>query len=120
MAQKKKIHKTKDGENVLRLEVAKVVLALLRLEVAEVVLAQRNLVENQYQQNSEVLCTFNLNKSCAYLWNVEPSMLMVLKAYNTKFDGVITFTGQNDSLLEIEGKGSLTLPINKQKWHVNL
>lgn len=52
---KKKIHKTKDGENVLR------------LEVAEVVLAQRNLVENQYQQNSKVLCTFNLNKSCAYL-----------------------------------------------------
>ena len=66
MAQKKKF-KTKDGENVLRLEVAKVVLALLRLEVAKVVLAQCNLVENQYQQNSEVLCTFNLNKSCAYL-----------------------------------------------------
>ena len=52
---KKLIHKTKDGENVLRLEVAKVVLALLRLEVAEVVLAQRNLVENQYLQNSKVL-----------------------------------------------------------------
>ena len=53
--------------------------------------------------------------------NVEPSNLVFLKTYNTKFDDVIiTFADQNDRLLEIEGKGSLTLPINKQKQHVDL
>ena len=46
---------------------------------------------------------------------------MFLKTYYTKFDDVIiTFADQNDRLLEIEGKGSLTLPINKQKQHVDL
>ena len=40
------------------------------LEEVEVVLVQRNLVDNQYQQKSEVLYTFMLNKSSAYLLNV--------------------------------------------------
>ena len=43
------------------------------LEVVEVVLIQCNLVENQYQQKSEVLYTVTLNKSYAYLLIVEPS-----------------------------------------------
>ena len=42
---------TKNGEN------------LPSLEVVEVVLVQLNLVDNQYQQKSEVLYTFTLNKS---------------------------------------------------------
>ena len=45
------------------------------LEVVEVVLVQCNLVDNQYQQKSEVLYTFTPNKSYAYLLNVEPSNL---------------------------------------------
>ena len=36
------------------------------LEVVEVVLVQCNLVDNQYQQTSEVLYTFMPNKSYAY------------------------------------------------------
>ena len=40
------------------------------LEVAEIVLVQCNLVDNQYQQKSEVLYTFTSNKSYAYLLNV--------------------------------------------------
>ena len=64
-----------------------------RLEVGEVVLAQCNLVDNQYQQKCKVLYTFTTSKSYAYLPNVEPSNLVFLKTYNTKFDEtVITFT----------------------------
>ena len=61
------IDKTKNGEKVLR------------LEVVEVVLVQCSLLNNQYQQNSEVLYTFTPNKSYAYLLNVEQSNLGFLK-----------------------------------------
>ena len=64
---KKLIDKTKNREKVPS------------LEVGEVVLVQCNLVDNQYQQKSEVLYTFTLNKFYAYLLNVEPSNLVFLK-----------------------------------------
>ena len=67
---KKLINKTKNGEKVPS------------LEVVEVVLVQCNLVDNQYQQKSEVLYTFMPNKSYAYLLNAEPSNLAFLKTYN--------------------------------------
>ena len=50
MVAKKLIDKTKNGEKVPS------------LEVVEVVLVQCNLVDNQYQQKSEVLYTFTPNK----------------------------------------------------------
>ena len=59
------------------------------LEVVELVLLQRNSVDNQYQEKSEVLYTFTPNKSYAYFLNVEPSNLVFLKTYNTKFDEII-------------------------------
>ena len=103
---KKLIDKTKNGENIPN------------LEVAEVVLVHCNLVDNQYQQKSEVLYTFTPNKSYAYLLNIQPSNLVFLKTYNTKFDEIIiTFTDQNVRPLEMEDKVNLTLLINKQKWH---
>ena len=81
---KKVIDKTKKGENVAS------------IEVVEVVLKQCGLVDNQYQQKSEVLNTFMHNKSYAYLLNVESSNLVSLKSYNAEFDGnVVTFTDQN-------------------------
>ena len=52
---KKLINKTQNGQNVPSLEVVKVVLV------------QCNLVDNQYQQKSEVLYKFIPNKSYAYL-----------------------------------------------------
>ena len=98
---KKLIDKTKNEENVPS------------LEVFEVVLVQCNLVDNQYQQNSEVLYTFTPNKSYAYLLNVEPSSLMFLITYNTNFgEIIITFADQNGRLLDIEDKVNLTLVIN--------
>ena len=85
------IVKTKNRENVPS------------LEVAEVVLVQCNLVDNQYQQKSDVLYTFTPNKSYAYLLNVEPSYLVFLKTYNTEFNEIIIiFTYQNGRPLEIE------------------
>ena len=55
---KKLIDKTKNGEKVPS------------LEVVEVILVQCNLVDNQYQQKSEVLYTFTPSTSYAYLLNV--------------------------------------------------
>ena len=80
------------------------------LEVVKVVLVQCNLADSQYQQKSEVLHTLTPNKSYAYLLNVEPSNLVLLKTYNTEFDEVmITFADQNGRPLEIEDKVNLTL-----------
>ena len=57
--------------------------------MVEVVLVQCNLVDNQYQQKSEVLYTFTFNKSYAYILNVKLSNLVFLKTYNTEFDKII-------------------------------
>ena len=43
------------------------------LEVVEVVLVQFNLVDDKYQQKSEVLYSSTPNNSCSYLLNAEPS-----------------------------------------------
>ena len=56
----------------------------------EAVLIQCNLADNQYQQKSEVLHILTPNKSYAYLLNVKPSNLVLLKTYNTQFDEVMT------------------------------
>ena len=83
-AQKELIDKTKNVEKVPS------------LEVVEVVLVQCNLVDNQYQQKSEVLCMFTPNKSYACLLNVEASNQVFLKTYNTEFDEIIiTLKDQN-------------------------
>ena len=75
---------------------------------------QFNLVGYQYQQKTEVLYTFTPNKSYVNFLNVEPSNLVFLKTYHAEFDEIIiTFTGQNGRLLEIENKANLALLINK-------
>ena len=61
------IKKTKDGENAQS------------VEVVEAFFVKRNLVDNQYQQKSKVLYTLTLNKSYAYLLNLEPSNLVFWK-----------------------------------------
>ena len=82
--------------------------------MVELVLVQCNLIDNQYQQKSEVLYTFTPNKSYTYLLNTEPINLVLLKTYNIEFDEiVITFTNQNGKLLGIKDKINLTLLVNK-------
>ena len=70
---KKIIDKTKNRENVQS------------LEQFEIVLVEFNLIDNQYQQNSEVLCTIGVTSEVLYLCvNFEPSNLVFLKkTYNT-------------------------------------
>ena len=53
------------------------------LEVAELLLFQCNLVDYEYQQKSEVLYTFVPERSYAYLLNVKPRSLVILKTYDT-------------------------------------
>ena len=89
---KKLIDKTKNGEKGPSLEV---------VEGVEVVLLQCNLVDNQYQQKSQVLYTFTPNKSYAYSLNAEFNEI------------IITFTDQNGRPLEIEHKVNLIL-LNNQ------
>ena len=81
----------------------------------QVVLVHCNLADNQYQQNSDVLCTFTSNKFFVCLLDVETINLVFLKPYNTEFDYIIkTLMNQNSSRpLEIGDKTSFTLFINK-------
>ena len=58
-------------------------------EAVELVLVQCDLVDNQYQQKSEVLYALNPNKFYAYLLNVEQTNLVFLKTCNTEFDEII-------------------------------
>ena len=57
---KNKIKKDKNGEYVPH------------LEIIEVVLIHYNVVNNSYQQNSRVLCTFISNKSFGQLLDILP------------------------------------------------
>ena len=53
--------------------------------------------------------------------NVDPSNLVFLKIYYTGFDEIIiTFTDQNNRLLEIEDKVYLTLFINKKMMRYSI
>ena len=80
--------------------------------MVEVVLLQFNLIDNQYQQKSQVLHAFtpnnNLRPICE-MFNQQSSV------YNTGefVEIIITFTNQNGKLTEIEDKVNLTLLINK-------
>ena len=80
--------------------------------MAEVVLVQCNLVNNQYQQNSELLYNFTSNKSYGYLLNVEPIILVFLKTYDIEFDYNNNYQ-LNSRLIGIEFIINLTLLINK-------
>ena len=84
------------------------------LEVVKVILVHCNLLDNKYQQKSEVLYTFTPDKSYVYLLNIESSNLVFLKTYTTEFDEIIiTCTDQNCRSLEAEDKVNLILLINK-------
>ena len=75
---------------------------MLSLEVVEVVLVQYNVVDNQYQSKSEILCIFIPNESYAYLSNVKPSNLVSLKIYNTEFDEIfVKLDGNSRNVEEI-------------------
>ena len=75
------------------------------LEVTEVVLVHCNIVNNDDQQDSRVLCTFVPNKSFVQLLDISPKSFIFLKTFNSEFSyTVVWLTDQNFKLLEIEDK----------------
>ena len=95
-----KITKDKNGENVPH------------LEITEVVLVHCNIVNNDYQQDSRVLCTFVPNELFGSLLEISPTNHIFSKIFNSQFQTIeVWFTDQNSQPLEIEGRLNLTLVI---------
>ena len=95
-----KITKDKNGENVPH------------FEITEVVLVHCNIVNNDYQQDSQVLYTFVPNKSFGSLLDISPSNHILLKTFNSEYDEIVVwFTDQNSQSLEIEDRINLTMLI---------
>ena len=95
-----KINKDRNGENVLH------------LAVAEVVLVHYNLVNNDYQQNSRILFTFVPNKTFGSLLEISPENHVFLKTFNSEFREIkVWFTYQKSRPLEVEDKINITLII---------
>ena len=99
---KNKITEDKNGENVPH------------LEITEVELVHSNIVNNDYQQDSRVLCTFVPNKLFGSLSEISSTNHVFPKTFNLEYDEIIVwFTDQNSPLLEIEDRINLTMVI---KW----
>ena len=82
-----KITKDKNDENVSH------------LEITEVVLVHRNIVNNDYQQDSRILYTFVLNKPFGSLLEISLTNHIFLKTFNSEYDQLIVwFTDQNSQI----------------------
>ena len=98
---KGKITKDKNGET------------MPHLEINEVLLVHCNIVNNDYQQDSRVLCTFVGNKSFGQLLDISLKNYKFLKTFNSEFSYIeVWLTDQNSKLLELEDKINITLVIN--------
>ena len=90
---KSKINKDENGENEPH------------LEITEVILIHCNIVDNNYQQNSRVSCTFVPNISFGQLLGISPKNFMFLKTFDSEFSYIkVWFTDQNSKPLETEDK----------------
>ena len=95
-----KITKDKNGENVPH------------LEITEVVLVHCNIVNNDYQQDSRVLCHFVTNKPFGSLLEISPTDHIFLETFNSEYDEIIVwFTDQSSQPLQIEDRINLTMVI---------
>ena len=85
-------------------------------EITEIVLVHFDIVSNDYQQNSRVLCTFLPNKLYGSLLEISPTNHIFLKTFNSEYNEInVWFTDQNSQPLEIEDKLDLTMVI---KWRL--
>ena len=73
---KNEITKDTNGENVPY------------LEITEVVLVYCNIVNNNYQQDSRVLCTFVPNKPFGNLLEISPKNNIFLKTFHSNFEQI--------------------------------
>ena len=82
------------------------------LEVTEAVLVHRDILNNDYQQDSRVLYTFVPNKPFGSLLKISPTNHIFLKTFNSEYDKIkVWFTDQNSQPLEIEDRINLTFVI---------
>ena len=65
---------------------------MLSLEVVEVLYFKCNLVDNYYQEISEVLPIFTFNKCYGDLLNIQENNSVFLETYNPYFDDITTTT----------------------------
>ena len=70
----------KNGDNVLH------------LEIVELVLVHCNIVNNDYQQNSRILYTFDSSKTFGSLLEISPSSHIFLKTFNSEFQEIKAIT----------------------------
>ena len=70
---KNKITKDKNGEDVPH------------LEITEIALFHRNIVNNDYQQDSRILYTFVTNKPFVTLLEISPTNHIFLKTFKSEF-----------------------------------
>ena len=97
---KKDLDQDKDGEDVSK------------LESIEVVLVHCSLVNNNYQQASEVLFTFVPNKQFGQVIIKSPHSLKMVNKTNTEFSSIeVWFTDQNSKQQEIEDNINMLLRI---------
>ena len=97
---KNKITENKNGENVPH------------LEITEVVLVHRDIVNNDYQQDSRVLYTFVPNKPFGSLLEISPTNHIFLKIFNSEYDEIkVWFTDQISQPLKREDRINLTIVI---------
>ena len=80
-----------------------------------------NVVNNHYQHDSRVLCTFAPNKLFGQLLNISPETFMFLKIFDLEFSCIeVWFTDQSSKVLEMEDKTNINLIINYnvkyKKW----
>ena len=88
-----KLNKDKNGENVAH------------LEITEVVLVHWNFVNNDYQQDSRVLCTFVPNKPFGGLLESSPTNFILLKTFYSEFQTIkVWFTDENSQSIETEDR----------------
>ena len=74
---------------------------IIHLENTEVVLVHRNIVNNDYQNDSRVLDTFLSNKSLGQLLDILPKNFALLKTFNSELLYIeIWFTDQKYKPLE--------------------
>ena len=93
-----KITKDKNGENVLH------------LEIAELILIHCNLVSNNYQQNSRILYTSTPDQYFGSFLQISPPNHIFFKTFNSEFQEIkVWFTDQNSKPSEAEDKINLTL-----------
>ena len=97
---KSQITKNENGENVLH------------LKIAELVLIHCNIVKSIYHHDSRVLYTFVPNRSYGQFFGISPKCY-ILKKLNSECSYLeVWFTDQNCKPIEIEDKINTTLVIN--------